>query len=205
MNDLTPIEMDELKRLEEIENPQHGGRRRIGWIVLVIAAVALAWYLLRGGSAPAAAPPMPVVTVATPLQQEITEWDEFIGHATADWDGTGTNRIDREYAGCVLHERYVTPGGYSGESLNTYDAARQVWHQTWVDNTGLLLQLDGRLVDGRMVLEGETPARDGPGTRHRITWTPNPDGSVRQLWESTDVKGGWTVAFDGRYKRKSQP
>ena len=83
MNDLTPIEMDELKRLEEIENPQHGGRRRIGWIVLVIAAVALAWYLLRGGSAPAAAPPMPVVTVATPLQQEITEWDEFIGRFEA--------------------------------------------------------------------------------------------------------------------------
>ena len=128
------------------------------------------------------------------------EWEVFKPDGTL----AGTNRIEQEYAGCVLHERYATPGGYSGESLNMYDAARQVWHQTWVDNTGLLLQLDGRLVAGRMVLEGETPARDGPGTRHRITWTPNPDGSVRQFWESTDANGEWTVAFDGLYKRKSQ-
>jgi hypothetical protein len=31
----------------------------------------------------------------------------------------------REYGGCVLHERYDTGKGYSGESLNVYDAARK--------------------------------------------------------------------------------
>lgn len=84
MNDLTPIEMDELKRLDEIEDPRSRRRPgRGGWIVLVVAAVALAWLLLRGGSAPAAAPALPVVTVATPLQREITEWDEYIGRFEA--------------------------------------------------------------------------------------------------------------------------
>lgn len=114
-------------------------------------------------------------------------------------DGTlaGTNRISKEYGGCVLHERYSTAKGYSGESLNTYDVARKVWHQTWVDNDGLLLLLDGGLVNGRMVLEGQ-----GQGVRHRIAWTPNPDGTVRQFWESTDASGQWTVAFDGMYKRR---
>ena len=84
MNDLTPIEMDEFQLLQDAENPQP--RRRIGrtgWIVLIVAAVALAWLLLRGGSAPAAAPPLPVVTVATPLQREITERDEYIGRVEA--------------------------------------------------------------------------------------------------------------------------
>lgn len=113
----------------------------------------------------------------------------------------GSNRIEKEYGGCVLHERYATPGGYRGESLNTYDPARQVWHQTWVDNSGLLLLLEGRLVDGRMVLEGAGRGPDGAAVRHRITWTPNPDGSVRQFWESTDAGGAWTVAFDGLYRR----
>lgn len=85
MNDLTPIEIDELKRLEDAENPPRARRRigRTGWIVLVVVGVALAWYLLRGGAAPAATPALPVVTVATPLQREITEWDEYIGRFEA--------------------------------------------------------------------------------------------------------------------------
>jgi hypothetical protein len=113
----------------------------------------------------------------------------------------GTNRISRVYGGCVLHEQYDTGRGYSGSSFNVYDAGRKRWHQTWVDTSGVLLQLDGGLLDGRMVLEGETIGLNGAKTRHRITWTPNPDGSVRQLWESTDAAGGWVVAFDGLYTR----
>jgi hypothetical protein len=113
----------------------------------------------------------------------------------------GNNRIEREYGGCVLHERYDTGRGYSGESLNIYDAGRGVWHQTWVDTGGTLLQLEGGLREGRMVLEGQTADAAGQVTRHRITWTPNADGTVRQFWESTDAKGAWTTAFDGLYTR----
>jgi hypothetical protein len=120
---------------------------------------------------------------------------------TPDGKLAGTNGITREYGGCVLHERYTTPRGYSGESLNMYDAGRKVWHQTWVDNEGVLLLLEGRLIDGRMRMEGQNAADDGKITKHRITWTPNPDGSLRQLWESTDATGRWITAFDGRYTK----
>jgi hypothetical protein len=37
---------------------------------------------------------------------------------TPDGKLAGDNRIEREYGGCVLHERYTTGKGYSGESLN---------------------------------------------------------------------------------------
>jgi hypothetical protein len=114
----------------------------------------------------------------------------------------GVNRISSEYNGCVLHERYDTGRGYSGESLNTFDAGRKVWHQTWVDTAGTLLVLEGGLRNGSMVLEGQTTGAGAQVTRHRITWTPNADGSVWQLWESTDAKGQWAVAFDGLYTRK---
>ena len=53
-----------------------------------------------------------------------------------------------------------------------------------------------------MVLEGQSTGTDGQLTQHRISWTPQADGSVRQLWESTDARGQWGVAFDGRYTRK---
>jgi len=115
---------------------------------------------------------------------------------------TGTNSIKSEYGGCVLHERYETGRGYSGESFNIYDAPRKVWHQTWVDSSGLLLVLEGGLVDGKMVLTGRTIGADGQETGQRITWTPYPDGSVRQLWEATGPDGEWTVAFDGTYTPK---
>lgn len=121
---------------------------------------------------------------------------------TPDGKLVGNNRIEREYDGCVLHEHYTTGRGYSGESLNVYDATRKIWHQTWVDTDGTLLLLEGNLRDGKMVLEGQTANTDAPPTKHRITWSTSSDGSVRQLWESTDAKGEWTIAFDGKYTRK---
>lgn len=118
---------------------------------------------------------------------------------TPDGKLAGNSRIELEYGGCVIHEHYATGGAYRGESLNIYDTTRNVWHQTWVDSSGTLLVLEGGLRDGKMVLEGETVNAGRPPTKHRITWSKNPDGSVRQLWESTDADGAWTVAFDGRY------
>jgi len=143
---------------------------------------------------------------AAPCEEPVHRaFDFWLGEwevRTPDGKLAGNNRIEREYGGCVLHERYTTGKGYSGESLNVYDASRKVWHQTWVDTDGTLLLLEGGLREGKMVLEGQTANADGPATKHRITWSAHPDGSVRQLWESTDPKGQWTIAFDGKYTRK---
>jgi len=146
-----------------------------------------------------AAPPAPC---AAPEHRQFDFWiGEWRVH-TPDGTFAGINRITLEYGGCVLHEHYVTGKGYSGESLNAWDPARKVWHQTWVDSGGLLLTLEGRWDGKRMVLEGESPGPDGAMAKQRITWTPNADGSVRQLWETGDKQGAWTVAFDGRYTKQ---
>jgi len=138
----------------------------------------------------------------SPAHREFDFWlGEWQVHVQ-DGKLAGQNRIELEHGGCVLHERYTTGRGYSGESLNIYDASRNTWHQTWVDSAGAMLLLQGGLRDGRMVLEGKTIDTEKQEIKHRITWTPNPDGSVRQLWETTDAKGQWSVAFDGKYTRK---
>lgn len=129
----------------------------------------------------------------------IGEWNVH----TADGRLAGTNSIKREIGGCVLHERYETNLGYSGESFNMYDVSREVWHQTWVDSGGLLLLLEGGMQNGRMVLQGEVTSTDGSVAKHRISWTPHADGSVRQLWESAHPDGEWTAVFDGRYTRSA--
>lgn len=83
MNDLTPIEMNDLEWPQQDRAPRRRRHRLLGWAALLAGALALTWYLLGGSSAPAAAPPPPVVTVATPLQREITEWDDYIGRFEA--------------------------------------------------------------------------------------------------------------------------
>ncbi|MFM2288428.1 MAG: hypothetical protein RL684_1571 [Pseudomonadota bacterium] len=146
----------------------------------------------------AAAPPACEAAAFHGFDFWLGDWDVH----TPDGRLAGGNAITREQGGCVLHERYGTGHGYAGESLNIYDAGRARWHQTWVDNGGLLLVLEGELQAGSMVMEGQTTGADGKVTRHRITWTPNADGSVRQHWQSTDAQGQWTTAFDGRYTRR---
>jgi len=154
---------------------------------------------LAGGATPAAPPPPPCAAA------EFHQFDFWIGDWRVTNPGgkvTGTNHVTQEYGGCVIHEHYVTGLGYSGESLNMYDAARKVWHQTWVDDNGLVLELDGKWDGKNMVLEGLAPDAKGVLVKNRITWTLNADGSVRQLWEAVDDKGGWTTAFDGKYTKK---
>ena len=128
----------------------------------------------------------------------VGEWDVFGKGGKL----VGQNSITREYNGCVIHERYSTPGGYTGESLNAYDRGRKVWTQTWVDSGGLVLKLEGGLEGSSMVLEGKTVAKNGAEITHRITWSPQEDGAVRQHWQSSGPDGEWKTLFDGTYKTK---
>lgn len=102
--------------------------------------------------------------------------------------------------GCTILEEYATPKGYKGKSLNIYDRTTDKWHQTWTDNTGLLLRLTGQFDGTAMVLDGTTFSNEGKQVLHRITWTPLPSGQVRQHWQSRpSAEASWTTAFDGLY------
>ena len=131
-----------------------------------------------------------------------------------EWEVTGPkgnvvghSRIESILGGCAIAEHWSSAtgnGANDGKSYNIYNADLKRWEQFWVDASGSRLMLSGGIVDGSMVLEGrqDLAAADGVHQRERITWTPNADGTVRQLWESTDANARWTVAFDGQYKRR---
>jgi len=117
----------------------------------------------------------------------------------------GTNLIDTILKGCALREQWIGSRGGHGTSLNSWSTIDRKWHQTWVDDSGMLLELAGGLEGGRMVLSGVLLSRTD-STRldlQRVTWTQLPDGMVRQLWESSVNEGrSWTTVFDGMYARK---
>ena len=154
--------------------------------------------------------PQPAGAQAAPCADEAYRHFDF-------WEGrwvvratngmlAGHNTLTVELGECVLAEHYVTPAGFEGRSLNVFDASRGVWHQTWMDNTGLLLVLGGSYANGRMVMQGETVGADGTVTRNRLTWSRPFESTdrVRQLWEtSTDGGATWSTRFDGLYLRQS--
>lgn len=118
----------------------------------------------------------------------------------------GRNSIRRELEGCVLHERWKGVSGFSGESFNVYDRTRGVWHQTWVDQGGTLLLLEGGLEGKAMRLAGDGTGRGGEKVHQRITWTPIDSeecrACVRQLWERQEGGGEWTIVFEGVYRKE---
>jgi hypothetical protein len=83
-----------------------------------------------------------------------------------------------------------------GESFSIFDRSRVVWHQTWVTNRGRLLQIDGSLQQGRVVLSGSYRDDAGRSLMIRGSWWPSAEG-VREFAETSgDAGHSWQSAFD---------
>ena len=137
---------------------------------------------------------------------EHRQFDFWLGRWTAyskDGRKQGTNHLHKIMDGCGMQENWVgASGDFEGTSYNFYMPEKGKWHQTWVDNSGGRLLLEGGFNDGRMRLRGSRPGKDGTRVIDRITWTPLPDGRVRQHWQASGDGGKtWSEVFDGYYQR----
>gem|GEM_PF-189213 len=173
-------------------------------ILFLIAVCALTTSVAAQETDPPQTPPPAPPTCDLAEHRQFDFWIGEWAVTNADGSAAGVNVIEKVLGGCALHESWTSAtGGFSGNSYNIYSRAKGKWHQTWVDTTGNLLEIEGGIVDGKMVLEGPGRAPDGKPIVNRITWTPNADGSVRQHWQvSSDGGATWTDAFDGLYKKK---
>lgn len=174
---------------------RHRHLAHLVWVLsLTVGATALA-------QQPAPSRPQPCTAPAH------REFDFWIG----EWDVTapdgkpaGTNRIESVLGGCALLENWEGHGGGAGKSLTLYVAADKQWNQTWVDASGNRVVLTGGLEGSRMVLRNAWKSPDGASMRSELSWTPQADGSVRQVWrQSQDDGRTYRVTFDGVYRRRS--
>lgn len=151
-------------------------------------------------AAPPPAPPPPACAAA-----EHRQFDFWIGEWIVTRPDTGAvsghSTVVAGSAGCVLREHWRGASGYEGHSLNAWDASRARWIQVWVGADGVVLRLEGGLRDGAMVMEGELPQAGGPAQKQRITWSPGPDGGIRQHWQVSTDGETWTTQFIGDYRR----
>lgn len=133
------------------------------------------------------------------------QFDFFAG----DWDTYDVQAPDKIVArntvkaildGCVIHEDYRQNDGLHGESYSLYDAARKVWHQSWVTNRGDLLLLVGGMQSNRMVFKGVERKVGKPDAQVRAAWYQQGDGVRETAERSLDGGKTWKTEFDILFK-----
>jgi hypothetical protein len=163
---------------------------KLSIISLVFVLVTGELAVPRGASAES---PMSTSCAAPTYRQ----FDFWVG----DWDAFDVGnpikvahaRVDRILDGCVLREDYRGVDGHKGQSFTIYDAARKVWHQSWVTNRGELLVIEGKSEAGEMVLTGEDHVA---GTIVRGLWRPEKGGVRETAVTSSDGGKTWKPWFD---------
>jgi len=139
------------------------------------------------------------------ISADYRQFDFWLG----EWQVTNTtnkqvsqSKISLINDGCGILEEYKTPGGYKGKSLNIFNQQTNMWHQTWVDNTGLLLQLNGSFKQNMMTMQGTTFDKQGNTILNKITWQMLTDGRVNQVWQTSKDQGkNWQIIFNGYYQK----
>ena len=114
----------------------------------------------------------------------------------------GTATVARAYAECVLIETWLGVGS-AGESLGIigFQSESGRWHRDFLDPTGVVLSLAGRMEGSAMVMTG-TEYRPEGARIHRVTWKQTSDGTIEERWQaSTDGGRSWQVRFYGMLHR----
>jgi len=115
----------------------------------------------------------------------------------------GTSSIQNLAEGCIILENWTGNLGHGGKSINFYDGEKEAWRQVWVDDGGSVTDYLGHLRDGAMRFEAQVQGKDGKRAPRKMSFTPQPDGSVRQTIEKSDDGGKtWSPVFDGIYRKK---
>ena len=166
-------------------------------VLTILLFAALQPGLQEPAPAPSARPAKAAVPCASPVHRQFDFWVGRWDVVDATGKFAGTNRIER-VGDCFLQETWASAsGGYTGRSLNSVGFDGR-WHQTWTDTSGLRLELAGGLIEGRMVLEGTTPAAD-PGKRAPLS-TVSPGARKVRGWCDSTGRPRPTEAGRGRLR-----
>ena len=168
---------------------------------LLIAASVLA---LPAVAAAQTAPTLPKANACA--DAEHGQFDFWVGRWVVNPTGkdkvVAESLIEKVY-GCGIRENWMpkVPNG-DGGSLSIYVPKEKGWRQTWIDSSGAYVDFKGGWNGQAMVLTGDWPGPDGKPNLVRMTYTRNPDGSVRQAGAASKDGGqSWTPSFDFTYRR----
>jgi len=131
-------------------------------------------------------------------------FDFWVGNwrvTTPGGQQVGTSHVDVVSGGCALLENWRDMRGSEGKSLNTFDPTSGAWRQFWVGQGGGVTDYNESEWHGSsLTFVAHSRAQNGSAFMQRLTFTPLPDGVVRQFGEgSTDGGKTWTSFYDFHY------
>lgn len=117
---------------------------------------------------------------------ESRQFDFWLGRWNATLAGVaaGTSEITLAPGGCAVLEHFVSNG--VGRSISFYVPTAHRWYQTYIDNSGARVELEGELVNGGMDLR--TPNWDARA--HGLTRWTREGANVRQRAAMLSTNGG---------------
>ena len=172
--------------------------------------------LALGASAQAQmSPPVPPAVPPSKCTEAVhNEFDFWLG----EWEVyqtdnpermIGASSVDKGLNNCAIREAWKPFTLLDGFGLNTWDKHRKAWRTFWVDADNSVVEYEGGMEDGKMVLSGLWRGLFGEGkdALMRMSYEPLRTGDVRQIvTTSIDAGKTWQPAFDFTYKRqRSQP
>ena len=138
------------------------------------------------------------------MSDPTSQFDFWLGEWNATWseDGNGTNHVTKILDGRVVYEDFNAPGLH-GISHSVFDPERNLWCQTWVDNSGSYLDFTGKLEDGRMILVRDAIVK-GEACKQRMIWYNIEADQFDWNWERSDDGGNtWRVLWQIKYARSA--
>jgi hypothetical protein len=151
-----------------------------------------------------AAPPA-VATIAKPCAgPEFRQLDFWIGdwnvkiHSRASptsdqWaDAPGTQHVTSILSGCAIEENFAAqgpPSPWAGRSFATFDGNTKKWRQTWVDDSGGYIPLDGGPEGSDFMLYGPPREVQGVKFQMRMVFENITHDALRWEWQRSE--DGW--------------
>ena len=113
----------------------------------------------------------------------------------------GRDSIEKSLYGCAVEEHFHDTSDGEGKSLSFFEPRDGLWHQTYLDNAGAVLQLSGGFESEQMRMAGTVLF---PGSSNsimiRITWKKVDAARVRMYQESSSDTGStWKLDYNLMY------
>jgi hypothetical protein len=153
--------------------------------------------LLLAAYAPAQSGPPRTLHCSAP---ESRQFDFWLGNWDVKSAGktVGYSKIEKAVHGCAIVENWTGLDGDTGKSLNFFERSTSQWRQVYV---GPQWSLDyrGKLVGNGLVFRSSRKLPAGQIVQLRLTFTPMPNGEVRQHKEQSPDGEAWKDVYDFRY------
>lgn len=113
---------------------------------------------------------------------------------------SSTNSIKSAFDGHVIQENF-SQDGYKGMSVSVFDPRSKLWKQTWVDNQGSYIALEGKFENNAMTLFTKAGPKK-PGAYNRMLFNNIKADSFDWHWDATSDDGKtWKPVWEIHYTR----